>query len=58
MKLPGMSDLTSRDVLFGVGWGLLAVGCALWFSFAVGCVVGGACLFLTAVFGIAPSKGA
>lgn len=53
-----VAALASREGIFGIGWALLSVGAMLALGIGWGCVVGGASLFLTAVFGIAPSKGA
>lgn len=55
MKLVGA--LTSREGIYGLGWALVSLGSMVSLGFGWGCVIGGACLFLTAVFGIAPSRG-
>lgn len=49
--------MTHRDWMFAGGWGLLTVGGVVALGFGWGLFVGGACLFLTAVLGIAPTKG-
>ena len=46
-----------RDLALAAGWAMVTVGAMARVGVASGMVIGGACLFLTAVFGIASTRG-